>query len=111
MAVAFTEVGRRTTMGDRRVIIGDLVFSGNYATGGEAVTPALFGLGLRIDQMLFSGAAVATALTTAVLLSFNPLTNKILSYEAAASAAPFIEKDNAEAYITGQTVRVMVVGV
>lgn len=110
MAVSVTQVGRRTVFGDRRVHIFDLVFSGNYATGGEALLPATLGMS-RVDFVSFDGASAATALTTAVVQKYNYATNKVLSFEAAASAAPFIEKDNAEAYITGQAVRIMVVGV
>lgn len=109
MAVAVTQVGRKSVFGDKTVKFFDLVFSGNYATGGEALTAATLGF-KSVDFVTVDGGSPATALTTATVQKYNYATEKMLTYEAAASAAPFIEKDNAEAYITGQFCRVMVVG-
>lgn len=111
MAVAVTQVGRRTVFGDRRVGFYDVVFSGNYATGGEAVTAATFGLN-NIDA-IYGAIAPATALTTAVAVAYSPTSSSggvLLSYEAAAAGTPLSEKTNGEAYITGQTARLMVIG-
>jgi hypothetical protein len=108
MAIAVTVV-KRTVFGDQRVVFADIVFSGNYATGGEALAASDLGLN-AINYLTVDGASPATALSTAVIQKYNYSTSKMLSFEAAASAAPFIEKDNAEAYITGQFVRVMAIG-
>lgn len=111
MAVAVTPVGRRTVFGDRRVGIYDVAFTGNYATGGEAVTAGLFGLNF-IDAV-YGAVANSTDLATAVVVSYEPVTSStgvLLSYESGAANAPLAEKGNAEAYITGQTARLMVVG-
>lgn len=109
MAIAVTQVGRRTVFGDRRVGFYDVVFSGTYTTGGEALSPAL--LGLNSVDFIADAVAVSTDLVTSVNVHYNPATGKLLNYEAAAANAPFIEKANAEAYITGQNVRIMAVGV
>ncbi len=108
MAIAVTQVGRRTVFGDRRVGFYDVVFSGNYAAGGEAVTPATWGLS-DVDY-ISNELGVATAGTTAVAVSFNPGTSKLQSWESAATGLPFLEKTDTEVYITGQTARLMVVG-
>ncbi len=111
MAVTVTQVGRRTVFGDRRVGIYVVEFSGNYATGGEAVTAASFGMNY-IDAV-FSDTAMASDEATAVVLGYEPTdasSGQILVYESGAANAPLAEKANAEAYITGQAARVMVIG-
>lgn len=108
MAIAVTQVGRRTVFGDRRVGFYDVVFSGTYPDGGEPLSPAL--LGLNFIDYVSTDIGPATDRETAVLVGWDPVAGTLLNYEAAASAAPFIEKDTAEAYITGQTARIMVVG-
>lgn len=108
MAIAVTQVGRRTVFGDRRVGFYDVVYSGNYATGGEALTPAL--LGLTDIDFVEGSVASSTDLVTSVTVYWNPATGKLLSYEGGGANAPSIEKQNAEAYITGQNGRIMVVG-
>lgn len=112
MAMTVTQVGRRTVFGDRRVGFFDLVFSGNYATAGEAVTAGAFGLS-DIDFIQAQVAPATPTNTTAVLVSYfatNSSSGFIQSWESGAANAPLAEKNNAEAYITGQTARVMVVG-
>lgn len=111
MAVAVTQVGRRTVFGDRRAGVYDIVFSGNYATGGEAVTAGLFGMNF-IDAIL-AEPALATDGGTAVVTAYRGTSasgGTIFSYESAATGLPLLEKTNAEAYITGQTARVLVIG-
>ena len=107
MAVTVTQVGRRTVFGDRRVGFYDVAFSGSYATGGEAVTPGLFGLNF-IDLML-PQEAVTTATTTANPISYNQGTGKIQMWESGAANAPLAEK-GVEAYDAGVAARVMVIG-
>jgi hypothetical protein len=114
MAVAIAKVaGADYTAGNKRVKVRTLTFSGNYATNGETITAAEVGL-KRIEDVHFSGAAAAATPTTAVVLgaviNSTGTSVAIRSYEAAASAAPFIEKDNSEAYITGQVVRATFIG-
>lgn len=109
MAIAVTQVGRRTVFGDRRVGFYDVVFSGTYPTGGEALSPAL--LGLNSVDFVEAAQGVSTDRVTSVVVSWDQTTGKLLNYEAAASGAPFIEKTSSEAYITGQSCRIMAVGV
>lgn len=108
MAIAVTQVGRRTVFGDRRVGFYDVAFSGTYPDGGEPLSAAL--LGLNFIEYVSAEVAPATDRETAVMVSWDPVAGTLLNYEAAASAAPFIEKDTSEAYITGQIARIMVVG-
>ncbi len=107
MAVAFTQI-KRSVYGTDRVVYGTLAFSGSYATGGEAVTPATFGL-TRIDLVVFDGAVVASDLSTACSPKFNAATSKIAQYESGAANAPLAEK-GVEAYVTGANVNVIVFG-
>jgi hypothetical protein len=112
MAITVTQVGRRTVFGDRRVGFFDVAFSGNYATGGEAVTASSFGLA-DIDFIDASAGVASPTNTTAVLVSYFPTNSNsgfLQSWESGAANAPLAEKNNAEAYITGQTARMMVVG-
>lgn len=107
MAIAVTQIGRRTVFGDRRVGFFNVVFSGNYATGGEAVTPGLFGLS-DID-FIDSQASVSTAGTTAEVVLFNSSTSKLQLFESGAANAPLAEK-GVEAYVAGTNSTIMVVG-
>jgi hypothetical protein len=114
MAVALAKIaGADFVTGNKRVKVRTLTFSGNYATNGETVTAASLGL-KRIEQVYFGGVAAASTPTTAVqmgaVIASDGTSVAIRSYEAAASAAAFLEKDNSEAYITGQTVRATFVG-
>lgn len=108
MAVAFTQI-KKSVYGTDRAVTGTLVFSGNYATGGEAVTPATFGL-TRIDMVMFDGVAVATDVATATAVKYNAATGKIVHFESGAANAALAEKTNAEAYPTGSNVNVLVIG-
>lgn len=108
MAVAITPAGRRTVFGDRRVGFYDLVFSGTYTTGGEAVTAASFGLN-SIDLIL-TEATISTATTTAEIIAYTASTGKIQMFESGAANAPLAEKGSAEAYVAGTNARVMVIG-
>lgn len=112
MAVAITRVtGADSTFGNKRLKVRDLTFSGNYATGGESVTPANVGLKV-IDQVLGSNVAAAADLVTANPVFYNHATSKFVFYEdnAVAAAASLTEKNNAEAYATGTKMRVTFLG-
>lgn len=108
MAITVTQVGRRTVFGDRRVGFYDVVFSGTYPTGGEPL--ALNLLGMTDVDYITATAGVSTDRATSVVVSFDQTTNKLLNYESGAANAPLIEKNSAEAYITGQSCRIMAVG-
>jgi len=108
MAVTFTQI-KKSVYGSDRVVTGTLAFSGNYATGGEAVTPATFGL-TRIDLIIFDGLAIATDGGTANGVKYNAATGKVLQYESAATGLALLEKTNSEAYATGSNANVLVIG-
>ncbi len=108
MAVAFTRI-KQTVYGTDRIVTGTLVFSGNYATGGEAVTPATFGL-TRLDVLIFDGLAVSTDVATANGVKYNAATAKIVQYEGSAAGTALSEKTNAEVYATGSNVNVLAIG-
>lgn len=110
MAVAVTQVERKTVFGDRRILFATLTFSSNYATGGESLTPAMLGM-KRLDYIGFSGPAVSTDRATADVPGYDYTTNKVLFYQTGTSANDPLNEKGAEAYITGCSVRVMAVGV
>lgn len=109
MALTLSQVGRRTVFGDRRVHFFDVVFSGTYPDGGEPITPASFGL-TRIDYIA-PQVGPATDRETAVIVSWDQVASTLLNFECAATGLPLLEKTDSEAYITGQSARLMVIGV
>lgn len=90
-------------VGTRKYRTRRLTFSGNYATGGEAITAALFGIGLRkIDQMHPHGSvAMASDKATGILFGLDAANSKVTFYEGSAAGTALSEKTNAEAYPTG----------
>ena len=107
MAVAITKVtGADHVSGNKKVKVRDLVFSGNYATGGETVTAANVGLRKIDEAMVHGGVAVASDLATAIGVFYNHATSKFTFYEGSAAGTALAEKTNAEAYPTGCKVRV-----
>lgn len=110
MAVAVSNV-RKMVWGDRVAVACTLTFSGNYATGGEAlVYTQIPHLSSKIDDVLFDGIAVSADLATATPVKFNSATGKIASYEGSAAGTALSEKTNAEVYATGLNVRAIVIG-
>lgn len=112
MAITVTQVGRRTVFGDRRAGVYDVALSGSYPTGGEPITAAPFGLNF-IDAVVCTGAVTDVAATpTALIGQYLPSTGStgvLRLFEAAAAGDSFTEKPN-QAYGTGSTVRVLVIG-
>lgn len=108
MSVAFTE-SKRSVYGTDRIVYGTLVFSGNYATGGEAVTAATFGL-TTLRMVIFDGIAVSTDVATGNPVKYNAATGKIVQYEGSAAGTALSEKTNSEAYATGSNVSCLVIG-
>lgn len=114
MSVTLTAVSQGSyAVSNKKVRTYDIAFSGNYATGGETINASSVGL-KKIISISAPGVAMATAGTTACPVSFTISSSGtsvvVRSFEAASSAAPLLEKDNAEAYITGQKIRVEFVG-
>lgn len=111
MAIAATRVAGATHVeGNRRNVVLDLVFSGNYATGGESFTATTAGL-RKIEQVVIhGGVAAASDLATAISIFYDYSTSKFTFYEGSAAGTALSEKTNAEAYPTGAKCRVTVVG-
>lgn len=109
MAVAVTVV-QTTVFGNDRVVIADLVFSSNYAAGGEAVTPASLGMSAITAVSGAGGAAPATNRATADVWGFDYATNKVLMYQTGTAADGPLNEKGAEAYITGCSIRAMFLG-
>lgn len=100
-----------TTYGNEKVRTRRLTFSGNYATGGETVTPkTVFGLS-KINRLIIHGSvAAASALTTGVPLFYDQANGKMVFFEGSAAGTALSEKTNAEAYPTGCFVDVTAIG-
>jgi hypothetical protein len=105
---AVTQIGRRTVFGDRRVAFLTLTPTDNYETGGLVFTPTMAGMNDIDFVTIATGAASDNA--TALVGKYNAATGKIFFYESGAANAALAEKSNAEAFPTGFTVQVMVVG-
>lgn len=86
--------------------------TGTYVTGGNVVTAASMGL-RTIDFVDFGtgvmtgGSSGATGNGLGVTYASNRQSVTIQQYESAASAAPFLQKDSAEATVANATFRVM----
>jgi hypothetical protein len=112
MAVTPTVISgaQDTTFGNKRVRPRRLTFSSNYATGGEAITAANFGL-KKIEHLFFQGGvAVASDKTTAIPVFYDQANAKLTFYEGSAAGTALSEKTNAEAYPTGCFIDVTAVG-
>lgn len=111
MAIAYTAVtGAHRVEGNKRVRVFDLVFSGNYATGGEAWSLSSIGL-RKVDFVRLSGgAAPAGDEATAVVIGVDYTASKFVFYEGSAAGTALSEKTNAEAYPAGCYIRAEFVG-
>jgi hypothetical protein len=115
MAITVTRVTSYSA-GNTKHRICDLVFSGNYQDDGSTSTLVPADVGLRKFYGIFSqsGAAAATALTTAnefaCTVNSAGTSADFRFYENAAAGSPSAQKTDNEAFITGQTVRVLIVG-
>ena len=115
MAATATARARATSVwGNKRIRVFNVVFSGNYATGGETVTASTLGL-RRIDQVILNGnLATSTDLATAnpvgCVLNAAGTSFTLTQYEGSAAGTALSEKTNAEAYATGSNIDITVVG-
>jgi hypothetical protein len=111
MAIAITKVARYADPGGRTAVL-DLVFSGNYATGGETFGPTTTGVGLRTftEVRVHGGVAISSDVATAIPIAYNYATGKFAFYEGSAAGTALSEKTNSEAYPTGCKCRVTVTG-
>lgn len=103
MAVTATKItgAPDAVAGAERVHTRRLTFSGNYATGGEAITASTFGL-RRISRLIMhAGAASAADVATAIPVGWDRANSKLTFYEGSSAGTALSEKTNAEAYPTG----------
>lgn len=115
MAITATAVtGAHYRVSNKKLRVYNLVFSSNYATGGETVLASTLGMKV-IEQIIPHGnCALSTDLATANPVGFKIATTGVsvivTQYEGAGAAAALGEKDNSEAYATGSNIRVTVIG-
>jgi hypothetical protein len=111
MAIAVTKINGYSEAGGRTRVL-DLVFSGNYATGGETFGPTTTGVGMRsfTQVNVHGGVAISSDVATAIPVAYNYATGKFAFYEGSAAGTALSEKTNAEAYPTGCKVRVTCIG-
>lgn len=89
-----------TIEGQNAAVYGSVAFSGTYATGGETLTPAEFGL-TAIKEV---EATVSSMSTTALVATYSRSTGKLRL------VAPAGTEVAASASLTGVTVDVRVLG-
>jgi hypothetical protein len=111
MAVTVTKVAGYADAGGRTRVF-DLVFSSNYATGGESFTPTTTGVGMRsfTEVRPHGGVAIASDAATGIGVAYNYATSKFVFFEGSSAGTALSEKTNAEAYPTGCKIRVTCVG-
>jgi hypothetical protein len=110
ITVATVAAGTDYVSGNKKVKVKKLTFSGNYATGGEALTASDVGL-KKVEQVIpHGGVAAASDLATAIPVFYNHGTSKFVFYEGSAAGTALAEKTNAEAYPTGCFLYATVIG-
>jgi hypothetical protein len=115
MAITATHV-HSYSAGNTKHRMYDLTFTGSYQDDGSTSTLVPSDVGLKRIYGIFtqSGVAAATALTTAneyaITLNSGGTSAEVTFYENAAAGSPSAEKTDNEAFITGQTVRVLIIG-
>lgn len=111
MAVAIAKVaGADCVIGNKKMKVRTLTFSGNYATGGESLKASAVNL-KKIEQVQFhGGVAPAADMATGNPIVYNHATSKVVFFEAAADATALKEKTNGEAYPTGSVIRATFIG-
>jgi len=110
MAISVAKVtGADSVWGNKRVKVRDITFSGNYATGGEALVASDVDLRV-IEQVIPQGVASAADLATSNSVHYDHANNKLVFYESGASGTAQAEKTNGEAYPTGSILRATFIG-
>lgn len=109
MAIAKTKVDGYTEA-NKRVRVYDLVFSGNYATGGESFIPGDIGMRTFTEVICHGGVGISSDVATSIPVAYNYATSKFAFYEGSAAGTALSEKTNAEAYPTGCKLRITAVG-
>lgn len=112
MAIAVTKpvAGSDYTSANKKVKVRKLVFSGNYATGGEAYTASSVGLRVIEQIIIHGGVAASSDVATAIPVFVDYTNSKFVFYEGSAAGTALSEKTNAEAYPTGCNFRATFIG-
>jgi len=94
-----------------------IAFSGNYVTGGEAITAQSLSLkrilGVVMLDSIIGDPATVTGVAPKLIISADGRTLTIKSMEDAAGAAGvpvYQEKTNAEAYLANSKLDVLIIG-
>lgn len=115
MAITATAVTNASyKVSNKRARVYDLVFSSNYATGGETLNASTVGLNVIEQVSLHGNLALSTDLATAnpvgVKIASSGVSATITQYEGSAAGTALSEKTNSEAYATGSNIRATFVG-
>lgn len=94
-------------IGAQRESVRDVAFSGSYAAGGEAITPAQ--VGLRVIHNVHGVVTEGAGATAALPVRWDATNKKVQLYEAAAAGSPGAEK-GAEAYAASTAGRLTFLG-
>jgi hypothetical protein len=108
MAHTVSQRGRdsRGTIHECRATI---TFSGTYADEGETLVPGDYGFA-EIHDVIVHGLAMASDEETAIPVSWDRTSGKLIAFEGSAAGTALTEKTAAEAYPTGCYVDVTVLG-
>ena len=102
--------------GGMKMALRTIAFSGNYQDDGSESTllPSHFGMKRFFALIPQGGVAAATALTTsnefAITINSTGTSAEVTLYENAAAGSPSAEKTDNEAFVTGQSLRVLAIG-
>jgi hypothetical protein len=109
MAVTISKPsGGDFNIGNKRVRVRDVTFTGNYATGGEAIT--LSQVGLRTCLTVYGTVTEGAGAATGLPVRWDATNSKLQLYESGAANAPLAEKGSAEAYAATTAGRLTFVG-
>lgn len=107
MALALTQVGRRTVFGDRRVVIFDITFDSSFLDEGESLTADDCGL-TYIDFVHANPAQDLASTDTAYVIGYDYTNSKLTAWNSGTADAGLNEGEGED--LSGFTCRIMVVG-
>lgn len=114
-SLTLAAVGTPDVDGSKRVWFADVTFTGNYRTGGVALTaaaaaPICPNLTVIEHVQVLGGVAPAADQATANPIAWNPATGKFVLFEGSAAGTALSEKTDNEVVATGQVFRVKITG-
>ena|SRR5688572_7455974 len=87
MAVSVA-IDARLPIGNRQIRLVRITFDNSYPTGGEAVTPANFALGVITNVIPFAAYATLAGLSPLVVPAFDKANSKVLVFEQGVRTGP-----------------------